>query len=99
MPWKIAAVGLIETITAISDAIDALKAELATLFGQHPRRRITSFPGLGPVLGARLLGSLAMTRTVFSMLKVCAVSPPPPPSPARPGEAGWYPHDGSATGA
>jgi len=55
----IAAVGLIETITAISDAIDALKAELATLFDQHPQASIiTSFPGLGPVLGARLLGEL-----------------------------------------
>jgi transposase len=55
----IAAVGLIETITAISDAIDALKTELATLFDQHPQAPIiTSFPGLGPVLGARLLGEL-----------------------------------------
>jgi transposase len=55
----IAAVGLIETITAISDAIDALKAELATLLDQHPQAPIiTSFPVLGPVLGARLIGEL-----------------------------------------
>jgi transposase len=59
MPRGIAAVGLIETITALSDAIDALKTELATLFDQHPQAPIiTSFPGLGPVLGARLLGEL-----------------------------------------
>ncbi|HEV7831336.1 MAG TPA: transposase, partial [Pseudonocardiaceae bacterium] len=55
----VAAIGLIETITAISDAIAALKAELATLFDQHAQASIiTSFPGLGPVLGARILGEL-----------------------------------------
>jgi transposase len=55
----VAPIGLIETITAISDAIAALKAELATLFDQHAQAPIiTSFPGLGPVLGARILGEL-----------------------------------------
>ncbi|MDQ3906521.1 MAG: hypothetical protein M3300_14100, partial [Actinomycetota bacterium] len=53
----VAALGLIEAITAISDAIAALKAELAILFDQHAQASIiTSFPGLGSVLGARLLG-------------------------------------------
>jgi transposase/transposase IS116/IS110/IS902 family protein len=55
----VAALGLIETITAMSDAIAALKAELATLFDQHAQAPIiTTFPGLGPVLGARVLGEL-----------------------------------------
>jgi transposase len=55
----VAALGLIEAITAMSDAIAALKAELAILFEQHAQAPIlTSFPGLGPVLGARLLGEL-----------------------------------------
>ena len=50
---------MIEAITAISDAIAALKAELAILFDQHAQAPIlTSCPGLGPVLGARLLGEL-----------------------------------------
>jgi transposase len=58
-PLGIAATGLIETIIAISGAIAALKAELATLFDQHAQASIiTSFPGLGPVLGARILGEL-----------------------------------------
>ena len=44
----VAAIGLIETITAISDAIAALKAELATLFDQHAQASIiTSFPDSG----------------------------------------------------
>ena len=43
----------------MSEAIAALKAELATLFDQHAQAPIiTSFPGLGPVLGARILGEL-----------------------------------------
>jgi hypothetical protein len=44
----VAAIGLIETITAMSDAIAALKAELATLFDQHAQAPIiTSFPDSG----------------------------------------------------
>ena len=43
----------------MSEAITALKAELATLFDQHAQAPIiTSFPGLGPILGARVLGEL-----------------------------------------
>ena len=55
----VAALGLIEVIIAMSEAIAALKAELAILFDQHAQAPIiTSFPGLGPVLGARILGEL-----------------------------------------
>jgi transposase len=55
----IAAIGLIETITAMSDAITALTAEPATLFDQHTQASIiTSFPGLRPALSPRLLGEL-----------------------------------------
>jgi transposase len=52
-------VGLINIITAMSDAIDALEAELASLFDEHSLAAvITSLPGLGPILGARVLGEL-----------------------------------------
>ena len=55
----VAALGLIEVITVMSEAITALKAELATMFDQHAQAPIiTSFPGLGPILGARVLGEL-----------------------------------------
>jgi hypothetical protein len=55
----VAAVGLINIITAMSDAIDALEAELASLFDEHSLAAvITSLPGLGPILGARVLGEL-----------------------------------------
>jgi len=43
----------------MSDAITALEAELATVFDEHGQAAIiTSQPGLGPVLGARVLGEL-----------------------------------------
>jgi transposase len=55
----IAAAGLIDTITAMSNAITALEAELAAVFNEHAQARvITSLPGLGPILGARVLGEL-----------------------------------------
>lgn len=55
----VAAVGLIEVITAMSAAITALETQLATVFDAHDQARIvTSFPGLGPILGARVLGEL-----------------------------------------
>lgn len=57
--FGVAAVGLIDVITAMSNAIAALEAELATVFNRHQQAAvITSLPGLGPVLGARVLGEL-----------------------------------------
>ena len=54
-----AATGLIEIITAMSSAIHALERELTKQFDQHTQAEIiTSMPGLGPVLGARVLGEL-----------------------------------------
>jgi transposase len=55
----VAVVGLIEVITAMSAAITALETHLATVFDAHDQAKIlTSFPGLGPILGARVLGEL-----------------------------------------
>jgi transposase len=55
----VAAVGLIEVIAAMSAAITALEAQLATVFDAHTQAGIViSFPGLGPILGARILGEL-----------------------------------------
>jgi transposase len=55
----VAAMGLIDVLAAMSRAIDSLEVELAALFDQHTQATIiTSMPGLGPVLGARVLGEL-----------------------------------------
>jgi transposase len=56
---EVAATGLIEIITAMSSAIHELERELAQQFDQHTQAEIiNSMPGLGPVLGARVLGEL-----------------------------------------
>ena len=48
---------LVEVIAGLNDAIAELHAELATHFEQHPDADIyLSLPGLGDVLGARVLG-------------------------------------------
>jgi hypothetical protein len=93
----VAALGLIEVITVMSEAIAALKAELATLFDQHTQN--SASPDSGRSWAPECSASLAMTRTVSPTLPPYAVSPAPPRSPAPPGEAGWSPHGGSATGA
>ncbi|MGH3096054.1 MAG: IS110 family transposase [Streptosporangiales bacterium] len=55
----VAAVGLLKVITATSDAITALQTELSAIFDQHTQAKVlTSMPGLGPVLSARVLGEL-----------------------------------------
>lgn len=56
---SVALAGLIDVISAMTAAINALEDELGRLFAQHDHAHvITSVPGLGPVLGARLLGEI-----------------------------------------
>lgn len=94
----VAAVGLIDTITAMSDAIAALEGELADTFNQHAQAEvITSMPGLGPVLAARVLGELGDDLHGSRTFVRCAASPTPPRSPARPGAAAWWRPGGSVT--
>jgi hypothetical protein len=96
----VAALGLIEVITVMSEAITALKAELATMFDQHAQAQSSpAFPDSVQSSAPECSASLAMTRTVSPTPPPYAVSPAPPRSPAPPGEAGWSPHGGSATGA
>jgi len=96
----VATLGLIEAITAISDAIAAQKAELAILFDQHPQAPIlTSFPGLGSILGARLLGELGDDPHRFTDARGVRSFAGTAPITRASGEAGWSPHDESATDA
>ncbi len=61
------AVGL---ITSFSGQIAELEAALSEHFEQHPDAKvILSLPGLGTVLGARVLGEFGDDRTRFSTLK------------------------------
>lgn len=57
-------------ITALNAQIDALGQVVAEHFGQHPAAEvITSLPGLGPVLGARLLGEFGDDPTRYADAK------------------------------
>jgi transposase len=59
----VAAVGLIDTITA-------LETELAIVFDHHTHAEVmTSMPGLGPVLAARVLGELGDDPARFTDIR------------------------------
>ncbi|GAA4511528.1 IS110 family transposase [Nonomuraea ferruginea] len=65
--FGVAVAGLVDVIKAMSGAIDALEEELADLFARHEQAAIiTSMPGLGTVLGARILGELGDDEQRFT---------------------------------
>jgi transposase len=62
----IAVQALVRTVSATCDAIAELEAALAARFEHHPDAEILrSLPGLGPILGARVLGEFGDDRTRF----------------------------------
>lgn len=62
-----AVAGLIDVISAMTASINALEDELGHLFAQHDHAHIiTNVPGLGSVLGARLLGEIGDDPARFS---------------------------------
>ncbi|HEU5008581.1 MAG TPA: IS110 family transposase [Jatrophihabitantaceae bacterium] len=57
---------LVAVITTLAQQIDALEAEVNRCFGQHPDAEIiTSQPGLGAVLGARVLAEFGDDKDRF----------------------------------
>jgi len=57
-------------ITALNAQVEALGQVVAEHFGQHPAAEVlTSLPGLGPVLGARLLGEFGDDPTRYADAK------------------------------
>ncbi len=64
------AASLVEVIASLNERIAALETELEEHFESHPDAKIlTSLPGLGVVLGARVLGEFGDDRTRFSDAK------------------------------
>ena len=92
---------LIAVITTMVEQIAMLEAEVNRCFGQHPDAEIiTSQPGLGVVLGARVLAEFGDDKSASSTPKPAATTPAPAPSPrppapkrscwpATPGTSGW----------
>ncbi|TMQ81280.1 IS110 family transposase [Actinomadura soli] len=63
----VAAAGLLDIITAMTSAIKALEEQLSDFFARHRQAEIiTSIPGLGTVLGARILGEIGDDPARFS---------------------------------
>ena len=61
------ATALLHALDAAVTAVARLEESLTTAFNQHPDAGIiTSFPGLGTVLGARILGEIGDDRTRFA---------------------------------
>lgn len=59
--------GLLTIIVAMQRAVASLETELATVFDQHPKAAIIrSAPGLGPILGARVLAEIGDDPQRFS---------------------------------
>lgn len=59
-------------IATLNSQIDALGEVVRTHFGQHPAAEIiTSLPGLGPILGARLLGEFGDDPERYVDAKAC----------------------------
>ena len=95
-----AATGLIDIITAMSSAIDALERELADQFDQHTQAEIiTSMPGLGPVLGARVLGELGDDPDRFADVRGIRSFAGTAPITRASGRSRVVSSDGSATAA
>jgi transposase len=61
------ATALLHALDTAVASVARLEESLATAFGQHPDAAIiTSFPGLGTVLGARILAEIGDDRTRFA---------------------------------
>jgi transposase len=61
------ATALLHALNAAVDNVARLEESLTTAFHQHPDAEIiTSFPGLGTVLGARILAEIGDDRTRFT---------------------------------
>jgi hypothetical protein len=59
--------GLLRQLDAVCQTLTELEAKIETAFGAHPDAKIiTSFPGVGVQLGARLLAEIGDDRTRFA---------------------------------
>jgi transposase len=78
------ATALLRQLDAACAAADDLEQAVTESFNQHPDAGIiTSFPGLGPLTGARVLSPRSeMTGPASRMPEASRPTPAPPPSPA-----------------
>ena len=61
------ALGYARALATVAENVASLEAALTAAFQDHPDAPIlVSFPGLGPVLGARILGEIGDDRERFA---------------------------------
>jgi transposase len=65
--------GLLDDLDQAVGRIDALASEVARCFAEHPHQPIVrSLPGVGPILGARLLGEIGSIARFPDARALCA---------------------------
>src|SRR5271166_850056 len=84
--YAVTARSLIAVITVLNEQVKALESQVEADFGRHPDAEIyLSQPGLGSVLGARVLGEFGDDPHRYVSGKARRTTPPPLRSPARQG--------------
>jgi transposase len=78
-------IALLRQLDAACASADELEQAAVASFNQHPDAGIiTSFPGLGPLTGARVLAEIGDDRSRFQDAKASRPTQAPRPSPAHP---------------
>ncbi len=81
-------VALVGVLRAMSDQLDGLEGALAAHFEKHPDAELLcGLPGLGAVLGARMLAEFGDDPTRYADARAHGTTPAPLRSPARRGAA------------
>src|SRR5271157_3889854 len=96
--YAVTARSLIAVITTLNEQVTVLEEQVRAHFGRHPDAEIyLSQPGIGPVLGARVLGEFGDDPHRYVSGKARRTTPPPLRSPARQGRRRSSPPGSSAT--
>ena len=89
---------LIAVITVLNEQVKALQGQVEENFGHHPdAEAYLSQPGMGAILGARVLGEFGDDPTVTPTARPARTTPPPARSPARRARRRSSPPGSSAT--
>ena len=96
--YAVTARSLIAVITTLNEQVKVLEEQVRAHFGRHPDAEIyLSQPGIGPVLGARVLGEFGDDPAGTPAARPGRTTPPPAPSPAPRGKRRSWPPGSSAT--
>ena len=94
-----AVTALVGVIGVLTSQLEQVAEQLQRQFDQHPDAEIVrSLPGLGVILGARVVGEFGMTRPAMGILRPARAMPGPPRSPGPPANARSWRLGGPATG-